>query len=230
MKSYFTHDSNARNADNILPLRIDLGAEGYAVYFMILERLRDEPDYKSVRNYNILAFDFRVNPEVVQAVVENYGLFEFSDDGNCFYSNSFMRRMEPLKSRTEKARNNAIARWSRCDSNAMASKNDAIKRDKIKEDNIKEIKKETSKERKKEKETTTRFVKPTIEEVANYLKEKNITVFTAEKFHDYYESKGWRVGTSPMKNWRAAIATWAHNRNDTNQKKPTVYDTNDTEW
>ena len=83
---------------------------------------------------------------------------------------------------------------------------------------------------KEKNETTTRFKKPTIEEIANYLKEKNVTGFTAEKFHDYYESKGWRVGTSPMKNWRAAIATWAHNRNDTNQKKPTVYDTNDTEW
>lgn len=66
----------------------------------------------------------------------------------------------------------------------------------------------------KESETTTtisRFKKPTIEEIAAYLQEKKITGFTAEKFHAYYESKGWLIGKTPMKNWKAAIVTWKAN-------------------
>lgn len=33
----------------------------------------------------------------------------------------------------------------------------------------------------------------------------------AESFVDYYTSKGWVVGKSPMKDWKAAIRTWNKN-------------------
>ena len=39
------------------------------------------------------------------------------------------------------------------------------------------------------------------------MKEKGY-VFDAGQFFDYYESKGWLVGKSPMKNWKAACSTW----------------------
>ena len=55
--------------------------------------------------------------------------------------------------------------------------------------------------------TPKRFVKPTIEEIEAYVREKGYNV-DAERFFNYYESKGWFVGKSPMKNWRAAVATW----------------------
>lgn len=43
---YFSHDSNARNDPKILALRFVHGAEGYAVYFMLIEILREQPGYK----------------------------------------------------------------------------------------------------------------------------------------------------------------------------------------
>lgn len=52
-----------------------------------------------------------------------------------------------------------------------------------------------------------KFIKPTIEDVENYCKEKNLNL-NAEHFIDYYESKGWVVGKSPMKDWKAAIRNW----------------------
>lgn len=61
MNNYFSHDSNARNSDKIILLRAQMGAEGYGIYFMILERLREEPTYMSVKDYNMLAFDLRVD-------------------------------------------------------------------------------------------------------------------------------------------------------------------------
>ena len=30
----------------------------------------------------------------------------------------------------------------------------------------------------------------------------------AEAFCDFYESKGWRVGSNPMRSWQAAVRTW----------------------
>lgn len=91
---FFSHDSNARNDDKIIALRMKLKAEGYGIYFMILERLRDSADYMSIKDYNMLAFDFRVSSDTVKSVVEDFGLFQFTDDGKRFYSESFKRRME----------------------------------------------------------------------------------------------------------------------------------------
>lgn len=55
-----------------------------------------------------------------------------------------------------------------------------------------------------------RFVKPDITEIKDYIKEKTLNV-DAERFFNYYESKGWKVGNAPMKNWKAALSNWAKN-------------------
>ena len=52
-----------------------------------------------------------------------------------------------------------------------------------------------------------RFVPPTVEEIQVYVTEKSMNV-DAEKFWNFYESKGWMVGKNPMKSWRAACSTW----------------------
>ena len=49
---FFSHDCNARNDPKILALRSVYGAEGYGVYFMLVEILREQPEYKlSVTKY-----------------------------------------------------------------------------------------------------------------------------------------------------------------------------------
>jgi hypothetical protein len=91
--NYFPHDSNARNDEKLVRLRMKQGAAGYGVYFMILERLRDDTGYKSAKDYNMIAFDLRVDAALVKSVVEDFGLFVFTDDGKYFYSESFSHRM-----------------------------------------------------------------------------------------------------------------------------------------
>lgn len=54
-----------------------------------------------------------------------------------------------------------------------------------------------------------RFKKPTVEEVQAYIDEKQYH-FDAESFIAYYESNGWKVGKSSMKNWKMACVTWEH--------------------
>lgn len=78
----------------------------------------------------------------------------------------------------------------------------------IKKDNIKKDKeKETLLTECKEK----RFSAPTVEEVSAYCRERGNSV-DAQTFVDFYSSKGWRVGNSPMKDWRACVRTWERNR------------------
>lgn len=126
MRSYFSHDSNARNSDKLMKVRMKLGAEGYGIFFMLIERLREEEGYKSTIDYNTLAFDLRVEPEKVKQVVENYDLFKFTEDGKYFYSDSFNERMETMdakrKKRAEAGKKGAEKRWKnrQNDSNAIA--------------------------------------------------------------------------------------------------------------
>ena len=56
-------------------------------------------------------------------------------------------------------------------------------------------------------------VPPTIEEVRAYCLEKGYDV-DPEQFVDFYQSKGWKIGKSPMKDWEAAIRTWVKRDND----------------
>lgn len=54
---------------------------------------------------------------------------------------------------------------------------------------------------------TTKFVPPTDEDVAAYVAEKGYH-FNPDSFVPHYQSKGWKVGDQPMKDWRAACRTW----------------------
>ncbi len=58
-----------------------------------------------------------------------------------------------------------------------------------------------------EGEKRSRFVPPTVEEVAAYCRERNNRI-DPQTFVDSYEAKGWMIGTSKMKNWKAAVRTW----------------------
>ena len=54
------------------------------------------------------------------------------------------------------------------------------------------------------------FTKPNPEDLKALFREKGFPA-EADKFFDYYESNGWRVGKNPMKNWRSAAANWLRN-------------------
>ena len=68
-------------------------------------------------------------------------------------------------------------------------------------DNVNDLKEKDKKEKRK------RFTPPTVEQVSEYCLERQNNV-DAEKFVDFYASKGWVVGKSPMKDWKAAVRNW----------------------
>ena len=65
---------------------------------------------------------------------------------------------------------------------------------------------------------SSHFQKPTIEEIRQYCQESRLDV-DAEQFFLFYESKGWVIGKSPMKSWKAAVCTWARRQKETPQRK-----------
>lgn len=82
----------------------------------------------------------------------------------------------------------------------------------------KEIDTDIDKEVEKNISKPKRFTKPSIEDIKSYCSERNNNV-DAQRFYDYYESNGWKVGKNPMKDWKAAIRTWERNSSEPNQKK-----------
>ena len=63
--------------------------------------------------------------------------------------------------------------------------------------------------------TSQRFVQPDVEEVDAYATKIGVQL-NAAAFVDFYASKGWKVGRSPMKDWKAAVRNWAR-RSGTSQ-------------
>lgn len=93
---YFQHDSNAREDDKIVAIRMKHGSAGYGVYFMLLELLSTSDNFMYKRDYNKLGYILHDRADVIKDVVENYGLFQFADDGKLFYSARLSRHMESI--------------------------------------------------------------------------------------------------------------------------------------
>ena len=100
---YFPHDSNAQHDEKILQLRAKHGWEGYGLYWAIIERLRDNEDFKfSLTAIPGLSISLSHPQDSLEAMLEDcftIGLLHKLD--GCFYSDSLMRRMNEIDARRE---------------------------------------------------------------------------------------------------------------------------------
>ena len=124
--------------------------------------------------------------------------------------------------RKNKAKTNEEQNENKAETNEEQTKNKTKTRA---EQNRKEKEKESEREVEKEKEreieverendssppkapvAARRFTPPTVEDVAAYCRERGSNV-DAQRFVDFYASKGWKVGNVGMKDWHAAVRTW----------------------
>ena len=98
---YFPHDSNAKDDPKCSMLIEQLGCEGYGIYWILVETLRDQPDYRYPLNMlPILARKYNTTHEKIKVVVGNYGLFVVDEE--LFFSISLCKRMEKLEMIREK--------------------------------------------------------------------------------------------------------------------------------
>ena len=62
-----------------------------------------------------------------------------------------------------------------------------------------------------------KIIPPELDWIKEYCKERNNNV-DPEKFFDFYESKGWKVGKEKMKDWEASVRTWE--KDDNRKQEP----------
>lgn len=200
---YFPHDSNAKDDPKCVLLIEQLGMEGYGIYWMLIETLREQPDYTyPVANIPALGRRYNTTAEKVKTVVYNYGLFTVKDD-KIFFSDSLNRRMQVLEEkrakRSEAGRLENAARWktSQTDRNAITMRSQFIA-SKVKKSKEKEsIGKESMRGKRK------LFSPPTPSEVESFFTENGYTAEAARRAFDYYTDANWHDAEGkPVLNWK----------------------------
>jgi hypothetical protein len=124
---YFPHFCNARHDRKIKRLIKDFGLEGYGIYFMILEILREQQDFRyPIKDIDLLADEIGATETKVRSTVLSYDLFQVDEHEN-FFSIKFIYYLTPYLEKTERAREAANKRWNnlqieqKTDANAYAN-------------------------------------------------------------------------------------------------------------
>lgn len=203
---YFPHDYNARTDNKIKNLIFELGYVGYGLFWAIIEDLYNNENVLEL-NYERMSYELKTDTETIKKVINNFGLFKIK--GKTLFSESVKSRIEERKLKSTKAKESISYRWKMNDTNVIRKEYES---NTIKESKVKENKGNNKREISKRK---NEFKIPEIEEVKNYFIEKKSSDFEAEKYFNFYQSKGWMVGKSKMKNWQAAASGWiSRNKQD----------------
>ena len=91
---YFPHDSNAKDDPKCMMLIEQLGLEGYGIFWILIETLRDQANYKyPLALLPAIARRYNTTYEKVKTVVFKYNFFTIEND-EFFYSDSLNSRMQ----------------------------------------------------------------------------------------------------------------------------------------
>lgn len=135
---YFSHDYNSRNDEKIKFLLRKHGIIGYGLFWAIIEDLYNNANALRT-DYEGIAYDFRVECELVKSVINDFDLFVF--DGETFGSLSVQKRLDERDSKSIKARESASKRWTNANAMQSQCEGNAIKERKVKEIKEKKVNK-----------------------------------------------------------------------------------------
>lgn len=163
-------------------------------------------------NEQMLSTITRTNVDIVRTAVKIFselGMMEILDDGTYYMSKieemigseTYWAEKKRIQRSGPKLLDNVQSESKECPTCPSKS----IEKD-IEKDIEKELDKDLDSNNKKNK-AFNRFTPPTLEEVQVYCNERNNNI-DAERFVDFYSSKGWMIGKNKMKDWKAAIRTW----------------------
>ena len=203
---YFPHDSNAKDDPKCVMLIEQLGLEGYGIYWMLIETLRDQPDYTyPTKLLRSLARRYNTTFEKVNVVVFNYDLFIIKDE-QIFFSQSLVNRMIPLERKREFAR---LAGQKSAEKRALNQGVATTVQRPLNEGSTIRVKKSKIKESEIEEKTDV-FAFPTLSEIEAYFAEKGYSKELAQKFFEYYSEAQWRDSTGKLvRNWKQkSISVW----------------------
>ena len=112
---YFPHDSNAKDDPKCTLLIEQLGLEGYGIFWVLIEILREQPDYKyPLILLPSIARKYNTTLAKINVVVNKFELFEIEND-SFFLSKSLINRMAPLDARkralSEAGKRGNVTKW-----------------------------------------------------------------------------------------------------------------------
>ena len=91
---YFPHFCDSRSNSKMRRIMKDFKHEGYAVFYQILEILREQENFKyPLEDCDLLVDDLKTTDIVLNSLINNYGLFQ-SDDFY-FWSNELIESLQP---------------------------------------------------------------------------------------------------------------------------------------
>lgn len=196
---YFSHDSNARNDQKCLKLRRVLGLEGYGLFWILVEMLREAKDYRlPLDSITDIAFEARVSEEKIRAVITNFELFEIEQEH--FFSLRLTRSMDRMHEKSLKYAKNANKRWGDAIALPLHSDCNALKERKGKEIKKKEIKLNES------KAPAILEDELWLDSIQHQIKEKNLKEGWAECYAYHSQdplSKSWADWQ-----WKQKLLTW----------------------
>lgn len=118
MKEYFSHDFGARNDPKLIDVMLTLGHEGKSVYWDLVEMLYEQNGYLMLLQCKSYAFALRTDCALLTKLVNDFGLF--ANDGERFWSETALRRLEQRNLKSAKAKESASKRWATSERNANA--------------------------------------------------------------------------------------------------------------
>jgi hypothetical protein len=134
---YFPHFCNARHDRKIRRLRKDLGVEGYGIYFMLLETLREQQDLMyPLEDLDLLAEEFGIAEAKLKVTIFNYGLFEIDEDQK-FFSPKMLVYLEPYFRMKEQRK---LAGQKSAEKRLLNDRSTTVQQSKEKESKVNEIK------------------------------------------------------------------------------------------
>ncbi len=127
---YFPHDSNAKDDPKCVLLIEQLGLEGYGTFWVLVETLREQPDFRyPLKLIPALARRYNTTAEKMKAVVLSFGLFTIEND-SFFFSESLDKRMKIYLDRkqllSEAGKKGNSIRWGRSENIATRSGSDQV--------------------------------------------------------------------------------------------------------
>lgn len=120
------------------------------------------------------------------------------------FSQQIDREIEKYNEKCKTNRKNITSRYQSLP--VVTSRNESYQEKEKEKDEEEDEEKDKDKE--SVKRARARFTPPSVDEVRAYAQEKGYRDFDAERFVDFYASKGWLVGKSRMKDWKAAVRNW----------------------
>jgi hypothetical protein len=222
--NWYKHDTDATQDAKVKKLIIRYGPIGYAIYFHCLELIAAEISEQNLTfelehdseiiadNLHIKGTSDKSGRDIVEEVMRYIIELElFEESSGRIFCFKLLKRLDASMTSNVKFRSMMIEAKKSHDTIMIPScqHHDTIMQDKIRlnENTLDENIKDNSDDKSSTHTHHQRFKIPTVEEVKEYCEERKNGVDPG-RFIDFYSSKGWLVGKSPMKDWRAAVRNW----------------------